>query len=99
MNEPTYKKMAGTAAVFIRVDYAKASPVERDGLIWTATELHMDAPPEHTTEKQSMQSVLALEGLEEYDPAQSGDIRRVASLDAHFMYVEGIKGWVQVQGA
>lgn len=37
--------MAGTSAIFIPADYASASPVERDGLVWTDTELSMPSSP------------------------------------------------------
>ena len=38
----SYKKMAGTSAVFLSADYGGASPVERDGMVWSAEELHLD---------------------------------------------------------
>lgn len=94
-----YKKMAGTAAVFISADYDKATPVERDGLIWSADELHLaDLPTEHQI-KPALATVLALEGLEEYDPPQNGDIRGVASMGMDFIYFEKIQGWVQLEPA
>jgi hypothetical protein len=40
-----YKTMAGTSAVFLSADYDKAKPVERDGLIWSAAELHLEQFP------------------------------------------------------
>ena len=40
MNSQQFKKMAGTRAVFVFADSDTPSPVERDGLIWTAQELH-----------------------------------------------------------
>lgn len=43
MNAPIYKKMADTSTVFLFADFAKASPVERDRMIWTANELHLEA--------------------------------------------------------
>ncbi len=95
MNTTTYKKMAGTAAVFVCADLNKASPVERDGLTWSAKELHLQNLPSDCCMKPAMASVLALEGLEEYDPPQSGDLRRVESLGVNFVYSAGIRGWVQ----
>ena len=91
-----YKKMAGTAAVFIVADKHANSPVERDGMIWGAEELHLSSLPEHYTHKDKMATTLALEGLEEYDPAQHGDRRFVDTLQTHLVYVEPIKGWVEV---
>ncbi len=95
MIESTYKKMAGTSAVFLSSNFSSASPVERDGLTWSAEELHLEKLPLQTQEKPSMPNVLALEGLEEYDKPNNGDIRRVESINAEFIYFELIRGWVQ----
>jgi hypothetical protein len=46
-----------------------------------------------------MANVLALEGLEDYDPATHGDMRRVDSVGVNFVYLERIRGWVQVVDA
>ena len=43
-----------------------------------------------------MASSLALEGLESYDPPRHGDLRDVSALNARFVYIDGIKGWVEV---
>ena len=94
-----YKKMAGTSAVFLREDYDGPSPVERDGMIWQAEELHLDELPSEFTPLDAMANVLALEGLEDYDPATHGDIRRVDSVGEYFVYLERIQGWVQVERA
>lgn len=91
----SYKKMAGTSAVFVFSDYQGPSPVERDGFIWTAAELHLDNHLPSLRPLPAMANALALEGLEEYDPPASGDIRFVVSLDAFFVYWNGIRGWVQ----
>lgn len=90
-----FKKMAGTAAVFVIGNMGHASPVERDGMTWTGEELHLDSMPANCQIKADMANALALEGLEEYEPPAHGDQRRVASLDASFVYLEPIKGWVQ----
>jgi len=95
----TFKKMAGTAAVFISTTYDKASPVERDGLVWTADELHLTDLSTHTQSKPALASVLALEGLEDYDPPQEGDVRTVDAMGIDFVYVKKIKGWVQCEPA
>ena len=92
----TFKKMAGTAAVFVVGNMDHASPVERDGMVWTGEELHLDSAPINCVVKADMANALALEGLEEYDAPTHGDQRRVSSLDAIFVYLEPIKGWVQV---
>lgn len=89
-----YKKMAGTAAVFIYADQHANSPVERDGMVWQASELKLDSLGAINT-KPAMASTLALEGLEDYDPPNHGDCRQVSALDANFVYVEPIKGWVE----
>jgi hypothetical protein len=94
-----YKKMAGTSAVFLREDYDGPSPVERDGMIWQAEELHLDELPSEFTPLDAMANVLALEGLEDYDPATHGNIRRVDSVGEYFVYLERIQGWVQVEDA
>ena len=93
-----YKRMAGTSAVFLREDYDGPSPVERDGMVWQADELHLDKLPGKFSSLESMANVLALEGLEDYAPASHGDLRRVNSLGEHFVYLEQIRGWVQVEG-
>ena len=96
MIAPVYKKMAGTSAVFLSADFAKASPVERDGMIWTAEELYLDQLPHQRQQKPAMANALALEGLEEYDIPSNGDIRRVESLGVEFIYFDLIRGWVQL---
>lgn len=97
MSEISYKKMAGTAAVFVCTDFARASPVERDGMTWSWEELHLDELSSDRAVKPAMATVLALEGLEEYDPPQSGDIRTVESLAADFIYCNKLQGWVQLK--
>ncbi len=92
----SYKKMAGTSAVFLSATFNKASPVERDGMIWTAEELHLEQMPFEYQEKPAMQNALALEGLEDYDMPHNGDVRRVESINAEFVYFELIRGWVQI---
>jgi hypothetical protein len=42
----------------------------------------------------AMANVLALEGLEDYDPATHGDVRLVGSI---VVYLEKIRGWVQLE--
>lgn len=97
MMQRSYKKMAGTSAVFIPAGFVPAAPVERDGLIWTDAELGM---PDHSLNAQALQwklpvdSSLALEGLEEYDPPTEGDARYVNKLGIAFVYVGKIRGWV-----
>ena len=93
-----YKKMAGTSAVFLREDYDGPSPVERDGMIWQANELHLEDLPGKLTTLTAMANALALEGLEDYDPASHGDVRRVDSVGEHFVYLAQIRGWVQYTG-
>jgi len=94
MRERTYKKMAGTSAVFIPADYSTASPVERDGLVWTDVELHMPASPQALAWKAPLATSLALEGLEEYDPPVAGDARYINNLGMAFVYNREIRGWV-----
>ena len=91
-----YKKMAGTSAVFLSAGFDKAAPVERDGMVWSAEELHLQQLPRQQQRKPPMPNALALEGLEDYDPPQNGDIRRVESIDAEFVYFQRIHGWVQI---
>jgi len=95
-----YKKMAGTAAVFVFADQHADKPVERQGMVWSDKELHLDTVDLNTlTPKDSMATNLALEGLESYDPPSHGDVREVTALRARFVYVEAIKGWVELQAA
>lgn len=91
-----YQKMAGTAAVFVVAGRDKASPVERDGLVWTREELHLDQLSSQRQIKPTMATVLALEGLEEYDQPNDGDIRQVAAINEHFVYHQPIRGWIQI---
>ena len=90
-----YKKMAGTAAVFVLADQHAGSPVEREGLTWDEQELKLDSLPDQLTEKPEIATNLALEGLESYDPPAHGDKRKVTNLNADFAYVEPIQGWVE----
>ena len=87
--------MAGTSAVFLAADYAGASPVERDGPQWTAQELHLDGVWPELHHLSPMATVLSLEGLEEYDPPQPGDVRLVQSLGVEFVYWQPVRGWIQ----
>lgn len=86
--------MAGTSAIFIPADYDKSSPVERDGLIWSDTELSMPTTPQALQWKPPLKSTLALEGLEEYDPPATNDARYIVNLGIAFVYIEKIRGWV-----
>ena len=95
MSAPTFKKMAGTAAVFILADQHANAPVERDGMVWQAQELHLNTLPNKLTPKDAMATTLALEGLECYAPPQHGDLRKVNALNTHFTYIEDIQGWVE----
>lgn len=92
----TYKKMAGTAAVFVTADYDGPSPVERDGMSWSAQELGLVEAPRALRWKPVIDSSLALEGLEEYDPPSAGDARYVTKLGVAFVYIGKIRGWVQL---
>lgn len=94
-----YKRMAGTSAVFLREDYDGPSPVERDGMVWQAEELHLNEVPAALNPLDAMANVLALEGLEDYDPATHGDLRLVSSIGERFVYLEPIRGWVQLEDA
>ena len=94
-----YKRMAGTSAVFLREDYDGPSPVERDGMVWQAEELHLNELPDTLKSLDAMANVLALEGLEDYDPATHGDLRQVASIGRRFVYLAPIRGWVQLDDA
>ena len=87
--------MAGTSAVFVISTLGKASPVERDGMEWDAKELHLEQLSKGER-KSAIASVLALEGLEEYDPATNGDIREVTALGLDFIYSGTIQGWIQM---
>lgn len=91
----SFKKMAGTSAVFISTEFDKASPVERDGLIWTASELHLNETPINKQLKTPIANVLALEGLEDYDPPEDGDVRFVDSVGVDFIYLKAAQAWVQ----
>jgi hypothetical protein len=91
-----YKKLAGTSAVFIFEGFQGASPVDRDGLVWTEDELHFEQMPTQQRVLPLMANGLALEGLEEYDPPSNGDIRGVSSLGVSFIYMQSIRGWVQL---
>ncbi len=91
-----YKKMAGTSAVFLSADYDGASPVERDGMVWSAAELHLQQLSDQRQLKPPMSNAIALEGLEDYDMPQNGDVRTVESIGAQFVYFDVIHGWVQL---
>jgi hypothetical protein len=94
MKERIYKKMAGTSAVFISEDFSYASPVERDGLVWTDAELGMPSSPQTLKWMPPLESTLALEELEEYDPANDGDARYINNLGIALVYIGKIRGWV-----
>lgn len=42
-----------------------------------------------------MSTVLALEGLEDYDKPSDGDVRHVESMGINFIYIEKKQSWVQ----
>lgn len=91
-----FKKMAGTAAVFVVADQHANKPVERQGLVWDEHELQLHTLPAELTPKPAMATNLALEGLETYDPPHHGEVRAVTALDTHFVYIAPIKGWVEL---
>ncbi len=74
-----YKKMAGTAAVFVLADQHANKPVERQGEIWSAQELHLDTTQAALTSKTSMARSIALEDMERYDQPRPGDVREVSA--------------------
>lgn len=94
MRQRSYKKMAGTSAIFIPADFNSASPVERDGMVWSDGELHMPEAAQPLHWQPPMDSCLALEGLEEYNPPAAGDARYVNNLGMAFVYNGAIRGWV-----
>lgn len=98
MSTGQFKKLAGTSAVFVRADFAGVIPMERDGLEWSAAELHLEEWPEKLNPLSPMQNALALEGLEDYQPPGHGDLREVVSVGASFVYLRRLRGWVQVAG-
>lgn len=91
-----YKKLAGTSAVFIDADHQNASPVERDGMIWSSTELGVEQLSLDLHWKAPIASGLALEGLEDYEPACDGDARFVSSIGVAFAFIKDKKAWVQL---
>ena len=91
-----YKKMAGTSAVFVFANSDKPSPVERDGMVWSDEELHLNELPEQRQEKPAMANALSLEGLEDYDIPENGDVRTVQSLAAKFIYLQRTHSWIQL---
>lgn len=97
MNERIYKKIAGTSAIFIPADFAHSSPIERDGLVWTDAELSMPSTPQALHWQPPLESTLALEGLEEYNPAKDGDARYINNLGIALVYIGKIRGWVALR--
>jgi len=91
-----YKKLAGTSAVFIDANHQSASPVERDGMIWRSDELGIDQLALNLRWKEPMASGLALEGLEDYEPASDGDARFVSSIGVAFAFVKDKQAWIQL---
>lgn len=92
-----YKKMAGTSAVFIDASHEAASPVERDGMIWSEAELGIGQEQgQELCWRAAVDNTLALEGLEDYNPPQNGDARFVSSQCAAFIYIQPKKAWVQI---
>lgn len=94
MQQRTFKKMAGTSAVFVPADFSTPVPVERDGMVWTEGELSMPSTRQGLQWKPPMESALALEGLEEYDPPADGDARYCNKLGIALVYIGKIRGWV-----
>ncbi|ARN76385.1 hypothetical protein BST96_11795 [Oceanicoccus sagamiensis] len=88
--------MAGTSAVFVFADNAISSPVERDGMVWTGEELHLNELAQEFCKKPAMANALSLEGLEDYDPPEDGDLREVQSFGCHFVYLQRTHCWIQV---
>lgn len=92
----SYKKIAGTVAVFVLSQLSVSSAIERDGLSWSFKELHLDSLPLQKTRKPTLATLLALEGLEDYEPPTNGDIRRVESINSDFVYSAKMRGWAQI---
>ncbi len=68
-------------------------------MVWQAEELHLNEQPDTLKPLDAMANVLALEGLEDYDPATHGDLRQVTSIGRRFVYLAPIRGWVQLEDA
>lgn len=62
--------------------------------MWTDSELSMPDVPKILHWKAPLDSSLALERLEEYDPPSAGDARSVNKLGIAFVYIGKILGWV-----
>ena len=52
--------------------------------------------PSQHQQKLVMPNALTLEGLEEYEIPQNADVRKVESIDAEFVYLDVIHGWVRI---
>lgn len=91
-----YKKMAGTSAVFVDETIIRGGALDRNGMSWSAEELHGDDVPKKLTRKSPMANSLALEGLEEYDPPSHGDVRALQCINEDFVYIQSAKAWVQL---
>lgn len=96
ISELSYKKMAGTSAVFVSEHNEQASPVERDGMVWTASELGLGIKAVALNWKPMLDNSLVLEGLEDYDPPMQGDARYLSSQNLAFVYIEKVRAWIQI---
>jgi len=96
MRAREFKKMAGTSAVFVDANYPFASPVERDGMIWSEEELGLTQQTIELRWKEPLANTLALEGLEEYEPPQNGEARYISSQGVAFYYCGEKRAWIQL---
>ena len=96
MTTPKYKKMAGISAGFLSADFTDESPVGSEGMIWNAEEIHLKQLPRNRQQKPAIATVLAFEGLEEYDIPLKGDFRTVVSIDVELNYFDLGRGLVQL---
>ena len=65
-------------------------------MIWSVGKLHFDQISLQRRQKSAMSNALALEGLEDYDPPQNGDTRKVESIAADFIYFDLIHAWIRL---
>ena len=54
----------------------------------------MPSSPQPLRWQPPLESTLALEGLEEYNPANDGDTRYINNLGIALVYISKIRGWV-----
>ena len=65
-------------------------------MVWDSDELGLSGKEFKLNWKPPLANALALEGLEDYEPAENGDTRFISSIGVAFAFFKPKGAWVQL---